>query len=104
MQKVPRLERGSPPRPGRQSAVCVDNDGYEASLERNEIYVVLADKDAERNGDIRIVGESGEDYLFAAIASSQSTFPRRSKRARASDGWHGSRDDPAGQAIGRDVD
>ena len=35
---------------GRQFAVCVDNDGYEASLERNKIYVVLFDEDAERDG------------------------------------------------------
>ena len=47
-------------------AVCVRNDGYEASLERNKIYAVLADDDAERDGDLRVVDESGEDYLFAA--------------------------------------
>ena len=46
--------------------VCVDNDGYEASLERNKIYVVLPDKDAESDGDLRVVDESGEDYLFSA--------------------------------------
>jgi hypothetical protein len=44
----------------------VDNDGYEASLERNKIYVVLPDKNAEKDGDVRIVDESGEDYLFSA--------------------------------------
>jgi hypothetical protein len=32
---------------GRRFAVCVQNDGYEASLERNKIYLVLPDKDAE---------------------------------------------------------
>ena len=47
-------------------AVCVDNDGYESSLERNKIYVVLPDKAAEKGGDLRVVDESGEDYLFAA--------------------------------------
>ena len=51
---------------GRQFAVCVDNSGYEASLERNKIYVVLSDKDAESDRDIRVVDESGEDYLFSA--------------------------------------
>ena len=50
----------------RQFAVCVDNNGYEASLERNKIYVVLSDKDAESGMDIRVVDESGEDYLFSA--------------------------------------
>ena len=47
-------------------AVCVRNDGYEASLERNKIYAVLPDQDAERDGDLRVVDESGEDYLFSA--------------------------------------
>jgi hypothetical protein len=51
---------------GGHFAVCVDNDGYEASLERNKIYVVLADNDAERDGDIRVIDESGEDYVFSA--------------------------------------
>ncbi len=47
-------------------AVCVRNDGYEASLERNKLYVVLQDPDAERQGELRIVDESGEDYLYPA--------------------------------------
>lgn len=50
----------------RRFAVCVRNEGYEASLERNKIYAVLADDEAERDGDLRVVDESGEDYLFAA--------------------------------------
>ena len=52
--------------PSRRFAVCVQNDGYEASLERNKIYVVLPDEDAESDGDLRVVDESGEDYLFSA--------------------------------------
>ena len=51
---------------GQRFAVCVDSTGYEASLERNKIYVVLFDGDAERDGDFRVVDESGEDYLFSA--------------------------------------
>ena len=51
--------------PRGQFAVCVDNNGYEASLERNKIYVVLSDKNAETDTDIRVVDESGEDYLFS---------------------------------------
>lgn len=47
-------------------AVCVRNEGYEASLERNKIYAVLPDDEAERDGDLRVVDESGEDYLFSA--------------------------------------
>jgi hypothetical protein len=44
----------------------VRNEGYEASLERNKIYAVLADPAAERDGDLRVIDESGEDYLFSA--------------------------------------
>ena len=50
----------------RGFVVCVRNDGYLASLERNKIYTVLRDEAAERDGDLRVVDESGEDYLFAA--------------------------------------
>ena len=50
----------------RRFAVCVRNDGYEASLERNKIYAVLPDAEAERDGDLRVIDESGEDYLFSA--------------------------------------
>ena len=52
--------------PSQQFAVCVNNEGYEASLERNKIYVVLPDNDAEQHGDLRVVDESGEDYLFSS--------------------------------------
>jgi hypothetical protein len=47
-------------------AVCIRNDGYEASLERNKIYLVRPDADAAKDGDIRVVDESGEDYCTPA--------------------------------------
>ena len=46
--------------------VCIDNTGYPASLELHKIYRVVPDEDAEGDGDIRIVDESGEDYLYPA--------------------------------------
>ena len=46
--------------------VCIDNSDYEASLELHKIYTVVPDPDAARDGDLRIVDESGEDYLHAA--------------------------------------
>jgi hypothetical protein len=46
--------------------VCVRNAGYVASLEENKIYLVVPDEDAERQGQLRVIDESGEDYLFAA--------------------------------------
>ena len=47
-------------------AVCVNNRNYPASLELHKIYRVLPDKHAAVNGDIRVVDESGEDYLYRA--------------------------------------
>jgi len=49
-----------------QFAVCIDNTDYPASLELHKIYRVLPDEEAGREGDIRIVDESGEDYLYSA--------------------------------------
>lgn len=59
------LTRGRRSAAGRRFAVCINNDGYEVALERNKIYVVVPDKDAENDGDLRVVDESGEDYLFS---------------------------------------
>jgi hypothetical protein len=50
----------------RRFAVCIKNEGYEASLERNKIYVIILDADAAASGDVRVVDESGEDYLYPA--------------------------------------
>lgn len=47
-------------------AVCVNNAGYPASLELHKIYRVLPDEEAASDGDLRIVDESGEDYLYPA--------------------------------------
>ena len=49
-----------------QFVVCVDNTGYPASLELHKIYRVLPDKNAAGDNDIRVVDESGEDYLYPA--------------------------------------
>jgi hypothetical protein len=46
--------------------VCVNNEGYEASLELRKLYEVIPDKEAERHGQVRIIDESGEDYLYPA--------------------------------------
>ena len=47
-----------------QFVICVGNKGYAASLELRKIYQVVPDKDASRLHQIRVVDESGEDYLY----------------------------------------
>lgn len=44
--------------------VCINNDDYSASLETRKIYETLPDEDAARHGQLRIIDESGEDYLY----------------------------------------
>jgi hypothetical protein len=48
----------------RKFLLCVDNGGYEASLEVRKLYEKLPDKEAERHNQVRIIDESGEDYLY----------------------------------------
>jgi hypothetical protein len=44
--------------------ICIDNSEYPASLEVRKIYEAVADADAAQLGQIRVIDESGEDYLF----------------------------------------
>ena len=47
-----------------QFVVCISNSGYEVSLEMRKLYVVLPDESAAKHHQIRVVDESGEDYLY----------------------------------------
>ncbi|MFO1429318.1 MAG: hypothetical protein U1F76_04140 [Candidatus Competibacteraceae bacterium] len=47
-------------------AICIDNSEYPASLEVHKVYRVLPDAEADLDGDLRIIDESGEDYLYPA--------------------------------------
>ena len=49
--------------------VCIENSGYPASLELHKIYRTVPDQSATREGDLRIVDESGEDYRPARLQS-----------------------------------
>jgi hypothetical protein len=51
-------------RVGKKFVVCVSNAGYAASLEPRKLYQVLPDAEAKREGLLRVIDESGEDYLF----------------------------------------
>lgn len=50
----------------KKFAVCVNNSDYPASLELHKIYRVLPDEDSAADGDLRVIDESGEDYLYSA--------------------------------------
>ena len=66
-----------------QFVICVENAEYPASLELHKIYRVLPDEDAAKDGDVRIIDESGEDYLYPAEYFIMLEVPRQTARALA---------------------
>jgi hypothetical protein len=68
-------------RAARRLVICVDNSGYEVSLERRKIYVSLPDAKAERLGQLRVIDESGEDYLYPKNAFVEIALPQPIRRA-----------------------
>ncbi len=65
----------------KQLVVCVKNKGYSASLEKRKLYVALRDQAAEKHGLIRIVDESGDDYLYPKLFFRPIALPQAVKRA-----------------------
>ncbi|MGH6726399.1 MAG: hypothetical protein ACREB8_07635 [Pseudolabrys sp.] len=61
--------------------VCVNNDGYPASLEKRKIYVALRDAAADEHGLVRIIDESGEDYLYPRSLFRVIALPQAVKKA-----------------------
>jgi len=65
----------------KQLFICVSNDGYAVSLEKRKIYVALRDTAAEKYGMLRIVDESGEDYLYPKALFRSIALPQAVRRA-----------------------
>jgi len=65
----------------RQLVICVDNSGYEASLERRKIYEAVADSASAKQGLLRIIDESGEDYLYPESMFVEASLPAAIRRA-----------------------
>ena len=61
-------------------ALCIDNADYQASLIRGKVYRILPDASAARDDLVRIVDESGEDYLYHKSHFVFVDFPRSVKR------------------------
>ena len=68
-------------KPARHFAVCINNRGYPASLELHKIYRVLPDEGAAEDGDIRVIDESGEDYLYPADRFVEVELPQTVRRS-----------------------
>jgi hypothetical protein len=65
----------------RYLVVCIDNEGYPASLERRKIYVAVRDAATEKHGMLRVFDESGEDYLYPKSFFRPIELPQTVKKA-----------------------
>ena len=63
-----------------QFTLCLDNRGNEASLIVGKVYRQLPDLRAEKDGLVRVVDESGEDYLFGRAQFATVDFPQAVRR------------------------
>ena len=61
--------------------LCLRNDGYEVSLEPRKIYEVLQDHVAAAHDQLRVIDESGEDYLYPASHFAPIALPTSVRRA-----------------------
>ncbi len=64
----------------RQLVLCLKNEGYEVSLERRKLYQVVPDRDAKAHRQLRVIDESGEDYLYPASLFAAITLPSPLRR------------------------
>jgi hypothetical protein len=63
--------------------LCLDNTGYRASLETRKLYRAIPDRSARAKGFVRIIDESGEDYLYPATRFAPVQLPLATRRALA---------------------
>jgi len=64
-------------------ALCLDNEGYEAALELRKLYPVLPPEANDPTGYVRVVDESGEDYLYSLAAFEIIALPPQVERKLA---------------------
>jgi len=62
-------------------AICMRNTGFAASLEVRKLYAILGDPQAHAEGLIRVIDESGEDYVYPADLFQPLTLPAGIQRA-----------------------
>ena len=65
----------------RELVLCLKNKGYEVSLERRKIYHAIPDRAAMLERLIRVIDESGEDYLYPAALFAPVKLPQALRRA-----------------------
>jgi hypothetical protein len=67
--------------PAKRFVMCIDNSEYRASLELHKVYVVLPDERAAEDDFLRVIDESGEDYLYSIKRFVPVELPQRVKQS-----------------------
>lgn len=65
----------------RNLVICLKNAGYEVSLETRKLYVAIPDETAAKHRLLRVIDESGEDYLFPSSCFAPIDLPTSLRRA-----------------------
>jgi hypothetical protein len=65
----------------KRFVVCLKNKGYEVSLERRKIYQALPDPEAAKHRQLRVIDESGDDYLYPQSFFAPIELPQPIRRA-----------------------
>ena len=68
------------PKENYKFAVCIENKDCE-DLETRKIYLILPDEEGEKEGYIRVIDESGEDYLYPQSYFIVVQLPRKAQKA-----------------------
>jgi hypothetical protein len=67
--------------PQPRFVACVNNKDYPASLELRKLYQVVADADAAKHHQVRVIDESGEDYLYPEECFVSVQLPQAAEKA-----------------------
>jgi hypothetical protein len=62
-------------------AICIENKNYPSSLEFGKVYRVLTDEKSAKHNMLRIIDESGEDYLYSAKCFVEIKLPQLAENA-----------------------
>jgi hypothetical protein len=62
--------------------MCIDDNGYEGSLQKGKVYPIIRPEPGDRTYDVRVIDEEGEDYLYPAKRFVPiENLPAKAKRA-----------------------
>ena len=65
----------------KRFVLCIKNRGFEVSLEPRKLYQVLPDSDAAKHQQLRVIDESGEDYLYPESYFREISLPQSIQKA-----------------------